>query len=184
MAHTINENLSYVYEQIGNLEKAIDYQMNAIEISEKYYGRIHPRTQKSYQRAGEKLDANDDWDLALKYLYEASEIQMEISGDPTFELADLCHRIGSLHYGLDDFENAERMLKNSINMLSDIDGYDDWQAEWIQNLGQVYETTKNFKNALEQYELSLKLKLELSFDEESIHETEEKIASLKALMNQ
>jgi hypothetical protein len=74
------------------------------------------------------------------------------------------------------------MLSNSINILSDIDGYDDWKAEWMQHLGQVYEEAKDNKSALEQFELSLKLKQELNIDEESIHETEEKIAELKALM--
>lgn len=103
------------------LGKSIDYQMEAIKISEMLLGMIHPRTQLSYQRAGEKLDAYGDWKLALKYLNEAFDIQLKISGEPSFELADLCHKIGSLHYVLNDYENAKRMVENAINILSDVD---------------------------------------------------------------
>lgn len=117
----IIENLSLAYELNDELEKSIDYQMEAIKISEMLLGRIHPRTQLSYQRAGEKLDAYGDWKLALKYLNEAFDIQLKISGEPSFELADLCHKIGSLHYVLNDYENAKRMVENAINILSDVD---------------------------------------------------------------
>ena len=139
-------------------------------------------TYETYRKTGDLLDQYGDYKLALRYLYKAFDIYLEISKEPAFEIADLCHKIGSLHYVLNDYENAERMLSNSINILSDIDGYDDWKAEWMQHLGQVYEEAKDNKSALEQFELSLKLKQELNIDEESIHETEEKIAELKALM--
>ena len=117
----IIENLSLAYEPNDELEKSIDYQMEAIKISEMLLGMIHPRTQLSYQRAREKLDAYGDWKLALKYLNEAFDIQLKISGEPSFELADLCHKIGSLHYVLNDYENAKRMVENAINILSDVD---------------------------------------------------------------
>ena len=130
----IIENLSLAYELNDELEKSIDYQMEAIKISEMLLGRIHPRTQLSYQRAGEKLDAYGDWKLALKYLYEAFDIQLKISGEPTFELADLCHKIGSLHYVLNDYENAKRMVENAINILSDVDDNHPLIKDWQKHL--------------------------------------------------
>ena len=175
-------NISVAYEQIDDLDNAIENQMVAVEVSEKVHGKIHSLTYETYRKTGDLLDQYGDYKLALRYLYKAFDIYLEISKEPAFEIADLCHKIGSLHYVLNDYENAERMLSNSINILSDIDGYDDWKAEWMQHLGQVYEEAKDNKSALEQFELSLKLKQELNIDEESIHETEEKIAELKALM--
>jgi tetratricopeptide (TPR) repeat protein len=135
----IFENLSLAYELIEDLEKSIDNQMQAIKISEKLFGRIHSRTQISYQRAGEKLDAYGDWNLALKYLYEAFDIQLNISGDPTFELADLCHAIGSLHCGLKHFEDAERMIENAINILSDVDVQSSFIEKWREHLQIIKE---------------------------------------------
>ena len=135
----IFENLSLAYELIEDWEKSIDNQIQAIKISEKLYGRIHSRTQISYQSAGEKLEAYGDWNLALKYLYEAFEIQLKISGDPIFELADLCHAIGSLHYGLKQLEDAERMVENAINILSDIDARYPIIEKWREHLHIIKE---------------------------------------------
>ena len=139
----IFENLSLAYELNEDLEKSIDNQMQAIKISEKLFGRVHPRTQISYQRAGEKLDAYGDWKLALKYLYEAFDIQLKISGEPTFELADLCHKIGSLHYVLNDYENAKRMVENAINLLSDIDEHHHSIEEWQEHLHTIVNKKKS-----------------------------------------
>ena len=138
----IIENLSLAYELNDELEKSIDYQMEAIKISEMLLGRIHTRTQLSYQRAGEKLDAYGDWKLALKYLYEAFDIQLKISGEPSFGLADLCHKIGSLHYVLNDYENAKRMVENAINILSDVDDNHPLIKEWQKHLHTINENNK------------------------------------------
>lgn len=138
----IFENLSLAYELNEDLEKSIDNQMQAIKISEKLFGRVHPRTQISYQRAGEKLDAYGDWNLALKYLYEAFDIQLKISGEPTFELADLCHRIGSLHYHMNNYDNAKRMVENAINLLSDVDEHHPIIEEWQENLHTIVNKDK------------------------------------------
>lgn len=138
----IFENLSLAYELNEDLEKSIDNQMQAIKISEKLFGRVHPRTQISYQRTGEKLDAYGDWSLALKYLYEAFDIQLKISGNPTFELADLCHRIGSLHYVMNNFDDAKRMVENAINILSDVDEHHPIMEEWQEHLHTIENKNK------------------------------------------
>jgi hypothetical protein len=77
--------------------------------------------------------------LALKYLYEAFDIQLKISDDPTFELADLCHMIGSLHYGLKHFEAAESMIENAINILSDVDAQSSFIEKWREHLQIIKE---------------------------------------------
>ena len=175
------ENLSVAYEQSDELEKAIDNEMNAIEVSEKVWGRIHPKTKTAYRRAGELLDYYGDYNLALKYLYEAFDIHLELSKKPSFEIADLCHEIGSIHFFMQDYDNAERMISNSVNILSDLDEQFACYPDWLLHFGQVYEKEKKYKDALEQFELSLKLYKELE-DPDGIHETETKITELKKLM--
>ena len=138
----IIENLSLAYELNEDLEKSIDNQMQAIKISVKLFGRVHPRTQIAYQRAGEKLDAYGDWNLALNYLYEAFNIQLKISGNPSFELADLCHRIGSLHYVMNNYDDAKRMVENAINLLSDIDQHHPVIKEWQEHLHTIVNKNK------------------------------------------
>ena len=54
--------------------------------------------------------------------------------------------------------------------------------EIIDTLATVYQGLGRYDEAMEQFELCLKLKKEQEASEESIHETEEKIGELKALM--
>ena len=175
------ENLSYAYEQSDELEKAIDNEMKAIEISEKVWGRIHPKTKNAYRRAGELLDYYGDNNLALRYLYEAFNIHLELSKEPSFEIADLCHEIGSIHFFMQDYDNAERMISNSVNILSDLDQQYACHADWLLHFGQVYEKERKYNEALEQFELCLKLYKEKE-NSEGINRTETKIAELKELM--
>jgi tetratricopeptide (TPR) repeat protein len=175
------ENLSVAYEQSDELEKAIDNEMNAIEVSKKVWGRIHPETQKRYRRAGELLDHYGDYNLALRYLYEAFDIHLELSKEPSFEIADLCHEIGSIHFFMQDYDNAERMISNSVNILSDLDQQYACYADWLLHFGQVYEKENKYENALEQFELCLKLYKEQE-DSDGINRTEAKIAELKEIM--
>ena len=174
------ENLSVAYEQSDELEKAIDNEMNAIEVSEKVWGRIHPKTKTAYRRAGELLDYYGDYNLALKYLYEAFDIHLELSKKPSFEIADLCHKIGSIHFFMQDYDNAERMISNSVNILSDLDEQFACYPDWLLHFGQVYGKKKKYKDALEQFELCLKLYKEKE-NTEGINRTEEIIAQIKGL---
>jgi len=175
------ENLSYAYEQSDELEKAIDNEMKAIEISEKVWGRIHPKTKNAYRRTGELLDYYGDYNLALRYLYEAFDIHLELSKEPSFEIADLCHEIGSIHFFMQDYDNAENMISNSVNILSDLDQQYACYADWLLHFGQVYEKENKYENALEQFELCLKLYKEQE-DSDGINRTKTKIAELKELM--
>ena len=54
----------------------------------------------------------------------------------------------------------------------------------IDTLASVYQDLHRYDEALEQFELCLKLKQEQNESDDNIHETEEKIATLKALMKQ
>ena len=175
------ENLSCAYELNNELKKAIDNEMKAIEISEKVWGRIHPKTKNAYRRAGELLDYYGDNNLALRYLYEAFDIHLELSKEPSFEIADLCHEISSIHFFMQDYDNAEKMISNSVNILSDLDEQYACYPDWLLHFGQVYEKEEKYKDALEQFELCLKLYKEQE-NSEGINRTEAKIAELKELM--
>jgi len=176
------ENLSVAYEQSDELEKAIDNEMNAIKVSEKVWGRIHPESQKRYRRAGELLDHYGDYNLALRYLYEALDIHLELSKEPSFEIADLCHEIGSIHFFMQDYDNAEKMISNSVNILSDLDEQYACYPDWLLHFGQVYEKEEKYKDALEQFELCLSIMQKQNAPEIDICKIKKKIKSIKDLI--
>jgi hypothetical protein len=61
----------------------------------------------------------------------------------SFVVADLCHKIGSIHYFNEEYDEAENMLSNSVNLLADIDEHFNCYAYWLERLGLTYEKEKN-----------------------------------------
>ena len=159
----IYENLSVAYELSGDYEKALKYQIDAVHISDKVNKDTHPKHLEVYERAGKLLAKYEDSGNALNYLYHALELRFALAKEeklpngpkPTFELADLCHEIGSVHFSMTKFEEAERMLNNAVNILSDIEDDAPELRDWTYHLG-LAQTRQNkhedalasFKNAL------------------------------------
>ena len=164
------ENLSLAYKLNGNIEKALDNIMEAITISKKINGETHSKTLELVECAGRLLSDYGDGKLALNYLYHAFDVRFKIAEAqhlpngplPSFELADLCHEIGTIHFGMRDYENAERMLNNAINILSDFEENAPELVEWFRHLGIIYDKQSKQEEAKKCIEYSEKIKLSLT----------------------
>ena len=89
-------------------------------------------------------------------MYHALELRFKIAKEdklpngpnPSFELADLCHEIGSVHFSMTKFEEAERMLNNAVNILSDIKDDAPELRDWTYHLGSAYARQNKHEDAL------------------------------------
>ena len=150
------ENLSVAYELSGDYEKALKYQIDAVHISDKVNKDTHPKHLEVYERAGKLLAKYEDLENALNYLYHALKLRFKIAKEdklpngpnPSFELADLCHEIGSVHFSMTKFEEAERMLSNAVNILSDIEGIAPELRDWTYHLGLALTRQNKHEDAL------------------------------------
>ena len=157
------ENLSVAYELSGDYEKALKYQIDAVHISDKVNKDTHPKHLEVYERAGKLLAKYEDSENALNYLYHALELRFKIAKEdklpngpkPTFELADLCHEIGSIHFSMTKFEEAERMLNNAVNILSDIEDDAPELRDWTYHLGLAYARQNKHEDALASFKNAL-----------------------------
>ena len=157
------ENLSVAYELSGDYEKALKYQIDAVHISDKVNKDTHPKHLEVYERAGKLLAKYEDSENALNYLYHALELRFKIAKEdklpngpkPTFELADLCHEIGSVHFSMTKFEEAERMLNNAVNILSDIKDDAPELRDWTYHLGLAYARQNKHEDALASFKEAL-----------------------------
>lgn len=157
------ENLSVAYELSGDYEKALKYQIEAVHISDKVNKDTHPKHLEVYERAGKLLAKYEDSENALNYLYHALELRFKIAKEdklpngpkPTFELADLCHEIGSIHFSMTKFEEAERMLNNAVNILSDIKDDAPELRDWTYHLGLAYARQNKHEDALASFKEAL-----------------------------
>ena len=160
---TIIDNLSFVHEKNGNIEKSLDYIMDAIKISEKLNGETDAQTITFFRRAGELLVEYDDRKAALNYLYHALDLHFKKAKEenlptgpaPTRELADLCHKIGSIHFGMNAFAEAERMLSNAVNIISDVKEDAPVLRNWTYHLGLAYARQGKHDEALNTFKVSL-----------------------------
>lgn len=73
------------------------------------------------------------------------------------------------------FDRALPWAEKVVNTIPD-------DPDYIELLAIIYQGLGKHEDVLEKFELCLELKKEDDEDEESIHETEEKIAELKNLM--
>ena len=158
------ENLSVPYELCEDYEKALDNQMEAISIAEKIYNETHPKIIGLFERAGKLLDKYGDRKAALNYLYHALDLYFKKAKEednkskgpePSWELADLFHEIGSIHLGMNAFAEAERMLSNAVNIISDVEEDAPELREWAYHLGLAYARQGKHDEALNTFKASL-----------------------------
>ena len=160
---TAYENLSVAYELSGDYENALKNQIEAVHISDKVNKDTHPKHLEVYERAGKLFNKYGDNENALNYLYHALELRFKIAKEdklpngpkPTFELADLCHEIGSIHFSMTKFEEAERMLNNAVNILSDIEDDAPELRDWTYHLGLAYARQNKHEDALASFKEAL-----------------------------
>ena len=157
------ENLSVAYELSGDYEKALKYQIDAVHISDKVNKDTHPKHLEVYERAGKLFNKYGDNENALNYLYHALELRFKIAKEdklpngpkPSFELADLCHEIGSVHFGMTNFQETERMLNNAVNILSDVEDDAPELRDWTYHLGLAYARQNKHEDALASFKEAL-----------------------------
>ena len=157
------ENLSVAYELSGDYENALKNQIEAVHISDQVNKDTHPKHLEVYERAGKLFNKYGDNENALNYLYHALELRFKIAKEdklpngpkPTFELADLCHEIGSVYFGMTNFEEAERMLNNAVNILSDVEDDAPELRDWTYHLGLAYARQNKHEDALASFKNAL-----------------------------
>lgn len=160
---TSYENLSVAYELSGDYENALKNQIEAVHISDKVNKDTDSNNLKVYERAGKLFNKYGDNENALNYLYHALELRFALAKEeklpngpkPTFELADLCHKIGSVHFSMTKFEEAERMLNNAVNILSDIEDDAPELRDWTYHLGLAYARQNKHEDALASFKEAL-----------------------------
>ena len=160
---TSYENLSVAYELSGDYENALKNQIEAVHISDKVNKDTDSNNLKVYERAGKLFNKYGDNENALNYLYHALELRFALAKEeklpngpkPTFELADLCHEIGSVHFSMTKFEEAERMLNNAVNILSDIEDDAPELRDWTYHLGLAYARQNKHEDALASFKEAL-----------------------------
>ena len=169
-------NIGNVYSDKGDYDRALEYYMKALEITEKVLGREHFDTASSYSSIGNVYYCKGDHDRALEYYMKALGIREKVLGKEHLGTAGSYNNLAWTYHLMGKYEEALPWAKKAVEAFPK-------DPNCIDTLATVYQGLGRYDEAMEQFELCLKLYKEIE-SPEGITETEEKIATLKALMHQ
>ena len=168
-------NIANVYSDLGNYDKALEYYLINLNIIKKNLGNDNIKTASSYNSTGIAYGNIGDYNKALEYFKKVVKIRESVLGMEHFATAESYSNI-SLAYRLSGkFDKALLWAMKAIHTNPE-------DPDFTDTLATVYQDLGRYNEALEQFELCLKLYKEQE-DSEGIQETETKIAELKELMN-
>ena len=167
---TALNNIGAIYRDEGNIEKGLKYFKKSIQI---------------YVEIGDKLgeasclhnlavvyENQGDFDRALELHYKSLKIHKEISNNDG--LTTSLYRIGGIYLDQGNASEAKKHIKNSLNLSLELGN-----PKMISNtsglLSRIEKGKRNYKNALEFYELHIKMR-------DSINNEQTQKAALKQNM--
>ena len=143
-----------------------------MKIRESVQGQDHPNTAGSYNNIGIVYRNKGDYDKALEYYLKAVKIREAVLGENHPSTALSYNNISWIYHLMGIYEKALPWAEKAVAAFPNNPGI-------IDTLATVYQGLDRYDEALEQFELCLKLKKEQGASEADIHETEEKIEELK-----
>ena len=162
-----------VYFLLGNYDKALKYYQMSLDIREKVLVKEHPDTADSYHSIGIAYYKQNEYNKALEYCQKALDIREIVLGNEHPDTVLSYMAIAWALHQIEKYEEALPWAERAVEAYPDNPGIIDTLATIHQDLGR-------YEEALKQFELCLKLMKEQNASEESLHETEDKIAALKA----
>lgn len=149
-------NMGVIYRKRGDCEKSIDFLEKAIEYAERVYGESGRRAEAyaldnlgyTLQQAGKREQALDKFKAAHK-LREHMGDELGIAKS-AINIARYCHADGQLG-------PARKRVEDALAALSDADNEVRTQAAARSLLGDIMRTAGENEDAIDQYELALKL---------------------------
>jgi tetratricopeptide (TPR) repeat protein len=149
-------NLSRIYQTLGDLQKALDYAQQSIEIKREIgdrQGEAASLHQMSiiYQTLG-------DLNQALKLSQDSIEIKREI-GDRQGEAASL-HQMSMIYQTLGDLNQALQLSQDSIEIKREI-GDRQGEAASLHQMSMIYQTLGDFNQALKLSQDSIEIDREI-----------------------
>jgi tetratricopeptide (TPR) repeat protein len=151
-------NIGLIYRDKGNLDDALKYLQDALEI----FKEINYRQGEAADLGNIGLIYHLKGDLidALKYLQDALEIHKEI-GDREGEAASLTN-IGLIFYSKGDLDTALKYHQDSLKIVKEI-GYRLEEAACLSNIGLIVKDKGDLDDALKYYQDALKINQEIGY---------------------
>lgn len=155
VASTYN-NIGTAYADLGEYDKAMEYDQKALSILVSVYGENHPEVAKSYNNIGFVYDGLGESGKALECYEKSLSIRLAVHGENHPSVATSYNNIGSVYDDLGESGNALEYHEKSLNIRMSVYGENHQDvAMSFNNIGSAYESLGDNSKALEYYEESL-----------------------------
>ena len=112
----IKNNLATSYNYLGKLDMADSLYKESLRVFRKIYGDFHIRVSSSLNNLAFINIFKKEHKLALPLLEEALNIKIVVLGIDHPDLINAYSNVGSTYFNIDDYNNAEKFMKASIDV--------------------------------------------------------------------
>jgi len=115
---TSYNNLGMVYQEKGDLDKAIELHSKALEIWRGLFGEKHPDAATSYNNLGMVYQAKADFDKAIELYTKALGIVKTLFGENHPHVARSCNNLGGAYLEKGDLARAIDFHTKTLEILT------------------------------------------------------------------
>lgn len=162
---TLYNNIALTYSSLDNNEKAIEYLLKAIGISEVEYGKDHPETAFYYKNIGSIYYETEQYELSKSYLNKALDIYTKFYGSTHAMVSDCLIKMGTLYRYQDNNEEALKYYKQALDIDLALWGEEHLKTASAYSLmGSLYYDWEKYDEALSYYTMALHIRTGLLQD--------------------
>ncbi len=160
-ARTYNS-IAGIYEEQGNLPKAMEWNQKALHVREKTLGKEHPDTASTYNSTAVIYEEQGDLLKAMEWHQKALYIREKILGKEHPDTASTYHNIASLYDIQEDYPKALEFFQKALDIREKVLGKEHPDtASTYNTIGGVYTGQEDYSKAQEFLQKALDIREKL-----------------------
>lgn len=149
-------NMGVVAKRIGDLNQAMDYYQEGLEVTKSLYGENHPDLGLLYNNIGVIYYNLGDYGQAADYFLRTADIFRENYGEDNARVAGGYNNAGAVYLQMGDVKRATEILEKAQRIKENLLGEDHLDtAIGYSSLASIYLENKNYDAALENFQRSI-----------------------------
>ena len=149
---------SYYNEVVNDYEKAVEFYLKEIEISERLFGKKHSSVAISLSNIAGVYQSLAQYDKALVYYERALQIRKQVFGETHPETGAVLNNIAILYYHLGHYQDSKAYFEKVLSIW--VDTYGEMHPDVAlvySNLGAICNELNDDQTALEYSEKALNI---------------------------
>ncbi|NGY95471.1 hypothetical protein NEOC84_001391, partial len=154
--------LGIIYQQQGNLNKALEYSQKALAIDLKLFGKNHPKVAACYNNLGQIYQDQGNLEKAADYTQKALAIDLKLFGENHPKVAICYNNLGQIHQDQGNLEKAADYTQKALAIDLKLFGENHPAlTRDYNNLAQIYQDQGNLDKAEDYTNKALAIDLKL-----------------------